>query len=77
MRFYEVSFFCDAGSPPKASISLDPSGGWPITVRITSSGKHYEHPCITLYIQSEKDLVEFRDSLVQAYEELKESSYDS
>jgi len=73
MKFYEISFFCDKGELPKVSISHDTCTPWPITVRINELGTHCEHPCITLYMQSEEDLWEFADSLVDAYEKFKEA----
>jgi hypothetical protein len=65
MRYYDTSFFFDNDKGgPKASIS--PEGNW-TTIRISENG-YYSNPCLTFYLRDEKQFINFKNSVIQAYE---------
>jgi hypothetical protein len=69
MRAYDTSYFCEKGHPPL--VSIDSLYGYErpeITVYINETGNSYEKPSVTLHIKGEQDLINFKNSVIEAYE---------
>ncbi|MCJ7759544.1 hypothetical protein MUP59_00175 [Candidatus Bathyarchaeota archaeon] len=70
MRFYNATFFCDAGEGPKVFVDAEgPSeetGNWPITVHINLTGHRADNPSITIFLRNKSDLLTFKHSVISA-----------
>ena len=64
MDYYETSFFLKEDGHARISYSNE----WPRNIRINSSGIPHNHPCITIFIETEAQFIEFKNSVIQAYE---------
>jgi hypothetical protein len=75
MRFYNSTFFCDAGEGPKVYIDTEehcrdskdnPVEGWPITLHINMTGKRLGDPSVTIFLRNKSDLLTFKHSVISA-----------
>ena len=64
MRFYDSSFFNDDEGP---KVSISPDGNW-CTLRITDTGRYFTTPSLTFHLRSEAQFIQFKNSVIQAYE---------
>jgi len=70
MKGYDVTFFCDKGKGPKVHIHWD-NNVWPVTIFINQDAEHFhEFPRITLFLESFQDLINFKNSVDFAYNNL-------
>ena len=65
MRHYETTFFFDDDEEGPI-VSISPDKDWN-TIRI-SSGEYFSMPCITLFLRSEKQFTQFKNSVIRAYD---------
>jgi hypothetical protein len=69
MRAYDTSYFCSKGNPPLAHISSLYGYKKPqIVVYINPDGDQTGKPSVTLHIDGEQDLINFKNSVLEAYE---------
>jgi len=69
MRAYDTSYFCRMGHGPKVVIEPLYDYSRPeITIIINETGISFEKPGVTLHIKGEQDLINFKNSVIEAYE---------
>lgn len=70
MRFYNATFFCDAGQGPKVTVDAEKpqedGEGWPITIRINPEGTRIGDPSITIFLRNKSDLLTFKHTVISA-----------
>lgn len=78
MRPYSFTYFCDSDDSKiychirKSSEDNDP---YPITLCINSDiSNTYSHPDIVFHLASKADLINFKNSVIQAFEALERKS---
>ena len=72
MRYYDVSFFCDDGKNPNLHIhrlgrKSDPDTSFVLS--INDSDSWAAKPAVTIHIHDEQALVNFKNSVLWAFEE--------
>ena len=70
MRFYSQSFFCDKNKGPVLHINIDERDkNWPITITINHDvSARYTAPSVSFHLNSFKDLIKFKNSVIEQYE---------
>jgi hypothetical protein len=70
MRFYNATFFCDAGEGPKVTVDAEKpqedGEEWPITLRLNPDGRRTGDPSITIFLRNKSDLLIFKHSVISA-----------
>ena len=67
MKFYQTSFFCDKGEG--FAVNIKKSGQYyPFTVTINSTGFKHSNPALHFHLESEVDLINFKNSVIEQYE---------
>ena len=69
MRAYDTSFFCDKGRGPLVHVyPLYDYDRKEIVIHINHEGSLIAKPNITLHLCDEQDLINFKNSVLEAYE---------
>jgi hypothetical protein len=69
MRAYDTSYFCDKGKGPLVDLSpLYDYDREEIVIHINHEGSYTAKPSITLHLCDEQDLINFKNSVLEAYE---------
>ena len=73
MRFHGTTFFCGKGEGPIVHINYNKKDHklgykWPFTVVINTFEESYQNPSLIIHLDSEQDLIQFKNSVISAYE---------
>lgn len=67
MRYQETSFFLTDREYKPTSIHFH-IGRDPLLIRVNASDHIYDRPAITIYLENEHQLIEFKNGVLWAYE---------
>lgn len=71
MEYYSGTFFCKPKKGPVVHIveSINRKDKWPITIVLNTSVEFaYTSPAVRFHIASKQDLINFKNSVIEAYE---------